>query len=77
MYDYEKTSIKIFFVEIKDYCYACGEIGKGVFSFPKDEEKLSMWCQSLGIRDPNPKNARICSGHFDSSEILLTRNGQK
>ena len=36
-----------------------------------------MWHQSLGIRDPIPKNAKICSGHFDSSEILVTSNGQR
>ena len=57
------------------YCYACGEVGKGVFSFPQDKEKLSMWCQSLGIRDHIPNKARNCSGHFDSSEILVTSNG--
>ena len=65
------------FSEIMYYCYACGEVGKGVFSFPQDKEKLSMWCQSLGIRDPIPKNVRICSEHFYSSEILVTSNGKR
>ena len=63
------------FSEMMYYCYACGEVGKSVFSFLQDKEKLSVWRQSLGIRDPIPKNAKICSGHFDSSEILVTSNG--
>ena len=62
------------FSEIMYYCYVCCEVWKGVFSFPNDKEK-TMWHQSLGIRDPIPKNAKICSGHFDSSEILVTSNG--
>ena len=59
------------------YCFVCGEIGKGAFRFPQNEENLSLWLQSLGIKEMLLKEARICPGHFHSSKILVTKGGKR
>ena len=56
------------------YCYVCGEVGKGVFRFPRDQRKLCLWLQSLGITGQVPDQARICPGHFLPSDILTNSN---
>ena len=59
------------------YCFVCGEIGKGAFRFPQNQDNLSLWLQSLGIREMLPKEARICAGHFHPNEILVIKGGKR
>ena len=59
------------------YCFVCGEIGKGAFRFPQNQDNLSLWLQSLGISEMLPKEARICPGHFNPNEILVTKGGKR
>ena len=59
------------------YCFICGGIGKGAFRFPQNQDNLSLWLQSLGISEMLPKEARICPGHFNPNEILVTKGGKR
>ena len=47
------------------YCYLCGDVGTGVFSFPRDKQKLCQWLESLELGGKVPDKARM-SGSFST-----------
>ena len=53
------------------YCFVCGGVGKGTIRFPKQNEKLCLWLNALGLKEKPPENARICADHFRTSDISV------
>ena len=59
------------------YCYVCGDVGTGVFTFPRDKQKLCQWLESLELRGKVTDQARICPEHFLPSDIIVSSNGRR
>ena len=50
----------------KKICYICNisddVTEEGVFRFPKDNERLKDWMETLNLKFIPPENARLCFG---------------
>ena len=65
----------------KKICYICNisddVTEEGVFRFPKDNERLKDWMETLNLKVIPPENARLCVGHFLSHEIEKRSDGRR
>ena len=52
-------------------CYVCRN-SKAFHRFPKDEARLRVWMEHLCLGTEPPEHARVCSEHFNSSDIYVS-----